>query len=119
MRRPRKGGDSLLDLAQAMLKLLANGRPERTFRLHADGFYAPWAGPLGRQDPGRFHRVRRIRRDAVLYEPLPQTRGKKGQRGRPRTKGPRRSTPEQMARRVRSWRSVTTTERGKVKKRLV
>jgi len=101
-----------------MLKQLADWRPDRTFRLHADGFYAPLAGPVGRQDPIRFHLVSRMRRDAVLYQPLPKTRHRK-KRGRPRTKGPRLSTPEQMARRVRSWRSVTTTERGQVRKRLV
>lgn len=119
MRRHRKGGESLLDLAPAMLQRLADWLPDRTFRLHADGFYAPLAGPLGRQDPVRFHLVSRMRRDAVLYQPLPKTRRKKGQRGRPRVKGPRLSPPEQMARRVRLWRLVTTTERGQVKKRLV
>jgi len=118
MRLHRKGGDSLLDLAQAMLQRLAQWLPERTFRLHADGFYAPLAGPLGRQDPMRFSLVSRIRRDAVLYQPLPPTR-RPGKRGRPRTRGPRLSSPEQMARRVRTWRLVTATERGRVKKRLV
>lgn len=118
MRLHRKGGDSLLELAQAMLPLLAAWLPARTFRLHADGFYAPLAGPLGRQDPVRFHLVSRIRRDAVLYQPVPQT-GRRKKRGRPRTKGPRLSTPEQMAHRVRTWRLVTTTERGQEKKRWV
>jgi hypothetical protein len=118
MRLHRKGGASLLELAQAMLPSLAEWLPDRTFRLHADGFYAPLAGPLGRQDPVRFHLVSRMRRDAVLYQPLPKTRRPK-KRGRPRTKGPRLLPPEQMARRVRSWRLVTTTERGQVKKRLV
>jgi hypothetical protein len=118
MRLHRKDGASLSDLAQAMLQRLAEWLPERIFRLHADGFYAPLAGPLGRQDPVRFHLVSRIRRDAVLYQPVPKTRRRK-KRGRPRTKGPRLSTPEQMARRVRTWRLVTTTERGQEKKRLV
>lgn len=118
MRLHRKDDASLLELAQAMLQLVAAWLPERTFRLHADGFYAPLAGPLGRQTPVRFHLVSRIRRDAVLYQPLPQTRGPK-KRGRPRTKGPRLSTPEQMAHHVRSWRPVTTIERGQEKKRLV
>lgn len=118
MRLHRKGGASLLALAQAMLQPLAEWLPDRTFRLHADGFYAPLAGPLGRQDPVRFHLVSRIRRDAVLYQPVSKTRRPK-KRGRPRTKGSRLSTPEQMARRVRSWRLVTTTERGQVKKRLI
>ena len=82
MRLHRKGGDSLIDLAQAMLKQLAAWLPERAFRLHADGFYATLAG----RGLVRVHLISRMRRDAVLYEPLPVTRGKK-KRGRPRTKG--------------------------------
>jgi hypothetical protein len=115
MRLHRKGGESLIELAHAMLQPLAGWLPERAFRLHADGFYATLAG----RGLVRTHLVSRMRRDAVLYEPLSKTRRKKGQRGRPRTKGRRLPAPEQMARRVRSWRSVTTTERGKVRKRLV
>jgi hypothetical protein len=115
MRLHRKGGESLIDLAQAMLQPLAGWLPERAFRLHADGFYATLAG----RGLVRVHLISRMRRDAVLYEPLSKTSRKKGQRGRPRTKGRRLPTPEQMACHVRSWRSVTTIERGKVRKRLV
>lgn len=114
MRLHRKGGDSLIDLAEAMLKQMTDGLPERAFRLHADGFYATLAG-RGRV---RTHLISRMRRDAVLYAPLATTRGKR-KRGRPRTKGRRLAAPEQMARRVRSWRTVTTIERGKTRKRLV
>ena len=114
MRLHRKGGDSLIDLAEAMLQQLAGWLPERTFRLHADGFYATLAG-RGRV---RTHLISRMRRDAVLYAPLATTRGKR-KRGRPRTKGRRLAAPEPMARRVRSWRTVTTIERGKTRKRLV
>ena len=114
MRLHRKGGGSLIELAEAMLGQLADWLPERTFRLHADGFYATLAG----RGLVRIHWISRMRRDAVLYEPLPPSRGKRN-RGRPRTKGRRLSTPEQRARRVRSWKSVTTTERGKVRKRLI
>jgi hypothetical protein len=118
MRLHHKGGASLLELAEGMLQRVAEWLPERTFRLHADGFYAPLAGPLGQQKPVRFHLVSRIRRDAVLYQPVAQTRRRK-KRGRPRLKGPRLSRPEQMAQRVRTWRLVTTTERGQERKRLV
>lgn len=114
MRLHRKGGDSLIELAPAMLQPLAGWLPERSFRLHADGFYATLAG----RGLVRLHLVRRMRRDAELYEPL-TTRRRPGRRGRPRTRGRRLSTPEQMARRIPSWRSVTTTERGQVRKRLV
>lgn len=114
MRLHRKGGDSLIDLAQQMLYQLAAWLPQRAFRLHADGFYATLAG----RDLVRVHLISRMRRDAVLYEPLSGTSGKK-KRGRPRTKGRRLPTPEQIARRVRSWRPIVTVERGQTKKRLI
>jgi hypothetical protein len=114
MRLHRKGGDSLIDLAEAMLAQLGNWLPQRAFRLHADGFYATLAG----RGLVRIHLISRMRRDAKLYEPLTATHGKR-KRGRPRTKGHRLLTPEKMARRVLSWKSVRTTERGKVRKRLV
>jgi hypothetical protein len=114
MRLHRKGGDSLIELAQAMLQQLASWLPERVFRLHADGFYATLAG----RGLVHIHLISRMRRDAVLYEPLSATGGKK-KRGRPRTKGRRLPTPEQMAGHVRSWQSVTTIERGKAKNRLI
>jgi hypothetical protein len=114
MRLHRKGGDSLIDLAQAMLGQLAGWLPERAFRLHADGFYATLAG----RGLLRIHLVSRMRRDAVLYAPRAVRRGRK-QRGRPRTKGRRLATPEQMACRVRAWNAVRTTERGRARKRLV
>jgi len=114
MRLHRKGGESLIDLAQAILQQLAAWLPERAFRLHADGFYATLAG----RGLVHIHLISRMRRDAVLYAPLSRPRGKK-KRGRPRTKGRRLPTPEQMARRVRSWRPVVTVERGQTRKRLI
>jgi len=114
MRLHRKGGESLIDLARQMLYQLASWLPERAFRLHADGFYATLAG----RGLVRTHLISRMRRDAVLYEPLSRPTGKK-KRGRPRTKGRRLPTPEQMARRVRSWRPVVTVERGQTQKRLI
>ncbi len=114
MRLHRKGGDSLIDLGEAMLQQLAGWLPDRTFRLHADGFYATLAG----RGLVRIHLISRMRRDAELYEPVRATRGKK-RAGRPRQKGRRLPTPQQMARRIRSWRSVATVERGQVRKRLI
>ncbi len=115
MRLHRKGGDSLIDLAQQMLHQLASWLPARAFRLHADGFYATLAG----RGLVRIHLISRMRRDAVLYEPLSKTAGKKKKRGRPRTKGRRLPSPEQMSRCVRSWRLVQTIERGQTRKRLI
>jgi hypothetical protein len=80
MRLHHKGGDSLVDLAEAMLGQLAGWLPERAFRVYADGFYAPVAG----RNLVRLHLVSRMRRDAVLYAPLVARRGQK-KRGRPRT----------------------------------
>jgi DDE superfamily endonuclease len=119
MRLHRKGGPSLHELAEALCRQVGAWLPERTFRLHADGFYAALAGPLGRHDPVRFHLVSRMRRDAKLYAPLPPTRRKRNKRGRPRTKGPRLPAPKEMARRVRTWRRVKTIERGQTRERLV
>jgi hypothetical protein len=119
MRLHRKDGPSLHELAEAMCRQLAEWLPDRTFRLHADGFYAALAGPLGRHDPVRFHLVSRIRRDAKIYAPLRPTRRQKSKRGRPATKGPRLPAPKEMARRVRAWRLVTTIERGQTRQRLV
>jgi hypothetical protein len=103
MRLHRKGGDSLIVLAEAMLQQLAGWLPERTFRLHADGFYATLAG----RGLVRIHLISRMRRDAELYEPVRATRGQ------------RKAGRQQMARRIHSWRSVTTVERGQVRKRLI
>jgi len=114
MRLHRKGGASLIALAEAMLQQVAGWLPDRAFRLHADGFYATLAG----HGLVRVHLISRMRRDADLYEPLGATGGKR-KAGRPRKKGRRRSTPQPMARRVRSWRSVTTVERGQLRKRWI
>lgn len=114
MRLHRKQGASLIDLAQEMLQQVAAWLPERAFRLHADGFYATLAG----RSLVHVHLISRMRRDADLYEPVRATRGKR-RSGRPRRKGRALPTPQQMARRVRSWRSVTTIERGRVRKRLI
>jgi len=114
MRLHRKGGDCLIDLAQAMLQQVRTWLPERTFRLHTDGFYASLAGG----DMGRIHLISLLRHDAVLYEPLGSKRQHKP-RGRPRTKGRRLPTPEAMAQKIRRWLGVTTIERGKARERLV
>lgn len=119
MRLHRKNGPSLHALAEALCVQVGEWLPDRTFRLHADGFYAPVAGPLGRHHPVRFHLVSRMRRDAKLYAPLRPSRRPKHRRGRPRTQGPRLPAPKEMARRVRTWRRVTTTERGHSRERLV
>jgi len=113
MRLHRKGGPSLLELAQLMLQELADWFPDRTFKLHADGFYASLAGSR----PKSVHITSRMRRDAALYTPPPKKR-KRG-RGRPRKKGKRLPTPEQIAKTNRRWDSVVVNIRGKRSRRLL
>jgi hypothetical protein len=112
MRVHCKEGDSLTDLAVQMLQELSDRFPERAFRVHADGFYASLAGRL----PPRVHLISRIRRDAVLYDLPPQRRPH--QRGRSRKRGQRLACPERMARQVRSWKQIRTSERGHKRTRL-
>lgn len=110
----RKGGPSHLDLGEAMLREIAGWLPSRTFALGCDGAYASLAG---RSLP-RTHVPSRIRKDAALYD-LPPPR-QKGQRGRPRQKGKRLPSPEQMARQSRTgWVRAAVEERGKVVERLL
>ncbi len=85
----RKGGPTRLQLAQAMLKDLADWLPDHfAFLITADGAYASLAGSRW----PRSHFCSRIRSDAAIYD-LPPPRHP-GQRGRPRKKGPRLPTPQ-------------------------
>jgi len=113
MRLHRKADKTLLELAHLMLQDMAEWFPGRTFALCADGFYASLAPGL----PSRFHLTSRMRRDAALYAPPPKKR-KRG-RGRPRKKGRRLPTPEQMAKINKQWDRVMVNLRGKLTTRLV
>lgn len=113
LRLYRKGGPSHLDLAEQMIDEIAEWLPARRFRLACDGAYASLAG---RSLP-RTHVTSRLRRDAALYDPAPPRR--KRQRGRPRKKGRRLPTPEQMARRRKGWVRAEVDERGKTVERLL
>lgn len=110
----RKGGPSHLDLAEEMMREVAEWFPERSFRLAADGAYATLAG---RHLP-RTHVTSRMRRDAALYLAPPPR--KPGQRGRPRQKGQRLPTPTQLAaRRKQGWVPAIVDARGKPVERLI
>ena len=113
MRVHRKGEETLLELAQLMLQEMAAWLPGRTLDLCADGFYGSLAGDL----PPSCHLTSRMRRDAALYAPPPKTR-KRG-KGRPRKKGQRLPTPEQIAKTHARWDRVRVTLRGKPAERLV
>ena len=110
----RKDGPSHLELAATMVRQLATWLPAREFVLACDGAYAAVAGLA----LPRTHVILRMRRDAALYAPAPPRR--RGQRGRPRKRGRRLPSPEQLARRATCGGVTTTVEvRGKAVDRLL
>ncbi|MBI5244891.1 MAG: transposase [Elusimicrobia bacterium] len=109
----KKGGPSHLDLAVEMLREVAGWFPDRKIQLCADGAYASLASRMLPHS----HLTSRMRRDAALYN-MPPKRKKKG-RGRPRKKGERLPTPEEIARRVTKWMSAPIDFRGRLKERLI
>jgi hypothetical protein len=113
MRLRRKGGPSLLELAREAVEETASWFPDREFHLCADGFFSPLAG----YSMERVAFTSRLRKDAALYNLPPQRR--EGQRGRPRKRGERLPSLEQMAEVRTGWRKVRTEERGKARERLV
>lgn len=114
LRLYRKAGPSHLDLAEEMIQEVAAWFPELRWRLCADGAFASLAG---RSLP-RTHVTSRMRRDAALYELPPKP--KKRRRGRPRKKGRRLPSPQQMAHRIsKGWKRRVIDIRGRVEKRLL
>lgn len=113
MRLHRKEGPTVIELAEKMLKEIADWFPERQFRAHCDGFYAHLAGC----NIPRTHIISKMRRDANIYDLPPRRRRSK--RGRPRKRGKKLGCPQRMAGHVSHWKKVKTTERGKVKRRLI
>jgi hypothetical protein len=81
--RPHQPGRSKLDLACALVGLVAERDPDRRIHLVGDAAYA---GRALRELPASVTVTTRLRADAALYElPPPRT----GRPGRPRTKGDR------------------------------
>jgi hypothetical protein len=109
----RKGEQTLLDLAEEMLRELAQWFPDRRLHLSADGFYASLAG---RHLPN-MHLTSRMRSDAALYTVPPPRRP--GQRGRTRKRGRRLPSPEQLAKRTHGWKKTPVMMRGKSQVRLL
>ncbi len=109
-----KGGTKLPALAALLMTALAARLPERRFVLCADGAYACLAG----EDLPRTTVVSRMRRDAALFGPKPAPTGR---RGRPRTRGERLGTPQEIAGSLgrRKFRAVTVEWRGRSETRLV
>lgn len=108
MRLYRKGSDTThIELAKQMIAEIAEWFPARSFVLGCDGWYASLAGTA----LPRTEVVSRMRRDAALYEPAPARTGK---RGRPRKRGVRLDSPQEMATTARKgWVKATIDARGK------
>ena len=111
----KKGGPSHLDLMQQMAEEVAGWLPNHRFVLHCDGAYASLAG---RELP-RTHLISRMRKDAALFNQAPERRP--GQRGRPRKKGERLPSLEEIARSVpaEEWSDVVIDVRGRGVRRLL
>jgi hypothetical protein len=109
----RKKSTKLSDLSVLALQTVAAWFPDRRIRCCADGAYA---APLMPQGNERLTVISRLRRDAALYELAPKPTGK---RGRPRRKGARIGTPQQIGAKARNWQAVITDQRGRPKGRLV
>lgn len=113
MRLHRKNNDTLIELAEQMIRQVTEWFPERRFRVVGDGFYATLAGSSLEQTTI----ISRIRRDANLYDLPPKRKSK--QRGRPRKRGKKLAKLEKMAAHIQNWKTVTIRQRGKLVKRQV
>jgi len=113
MRLHRKGGTTTTDLADALVRKIADWFCDRQIRLCCDGAYATLAG---RGIP-RSHVTSRMQRNAALYEaPPPRT----GRKGRPPVKGARLPRPDEIApQSKRAWKRATINERGRLVERLL
>jgi len=113
MRLHRKKQKTLIELAEDMIRQVHEWLPQRAIRVVGDGFYATLAGKV----LPNVAIISRIRRDANLYDLPPKRRAKR--RGRPRTKGKKLPKLEKMAAHIRSWKTVTFSQRGTMVERLV
>ena len=104
---PGKGnGPGKVEMAAALVSLLAVAFPGRLIHVVADAAYH---GPALRTVPDNVTWTCRIPRNAVLYDLTPP---RTGRRGRPRTKGDRLGTAEDIAA-TASWATVTVTAYGR------
>jgi hypothetical protein len=98
-----------LELLRELVGLVAAWAPGRTFYLAVDSAYAGRA--LLEQRPANVEVVSRLRGDAALWAPAPKRRP--GQQGRPRRRGARLPTPQQVAARCRHWRTLSVAIYGR------
>ena len=98
-----------LELLRELVGLVAGWAPTRRFYLAVDSAYA--GRTVLEQRPPNVHVVSRLRGDAALWAPAPKRRP--GQKGRPRRRGARLPTPQQVAARCRQWQALAVTIYGR------
>ena len=98
-----------LELLRELVDLVAGWAPTRRFYLAVDSAYAGRA--LLEHRPPNVDVVSRLRGDAALWAPAPKRRP--GQKGRPRRRGARLPTPQQVAVRGRPWQALAVTSYGR------
>jgi hypothetical protein len=98
-----------LELLGELVGLVAGWAPTRRCYLAVDSAYAGRA--LLEHRPPNVEVVSRLRGDAALWAPAPKRRP--GQKGRPRRRGARLPTPQQVAARCRHWSALAVTIYGR------
>jgi hypothetical protein len=109
----RKDGPKLTELATQALITITSWFPGRRVRCCADGAYASTLMSIRIPD---LVTVSRLQRNAALYGLKPPPTGR---RGRPRQRGDRIGTPTSIAKRARTWITVSCDQRGQTVTKLV
>jgi hypothetical protein len=102
----KSSGPGKVETAAGLVRQLALAFPGRMIHVVADAAYH---GPALRTLPGNVTWTCRIPRNAVLYDLAPP---RTGRRGRPRTKGERLGTADDIAA-AAGWATVTVTAYGR------
>lgn len=98
-----------LELLREMVGLVAGWAEDRTIYLAVDSAYAGRTTLENR--PDNVEVVSRLRLDAALWAPAPKRRP--GRKGRPRRRGARLPTPQQLAARCRRWQTLSVAIYGR------
>ena len=98
-----------LELLRELVGIVAEWAGDRTVYLEVDSAYA--GRTLLENRPGNVEVVSRLRLDAALWAPAP----KRGPRrpGRPRRRGARLPSPQQVAARCRRWQTISVAIYGR------
>lgn len=98
-----------LELLREMVGLVADWAADRTLYVEVDSAYAGRA--ILENRPANVEVVSRLRLDAALWAPAPKRRP--GRKGRPRRRGARLPTPQQIAARCRHWQTISVALYGR------